>query len=109
MGFYESPINRFCMERRFDQDKVSVVIPTYNQVNFARNTIESVLAQTYKNLEIVLADDCSTDGTIDILMEFAERDNRVKLLLSDNNQGIPANFNKAFDAVSGKAPRTRLS
>ncbi len=85
-----------------DNPKVSVVIPTYNQERFIDETLRSVLNQTYSNLQIIISDDASTDGTIKIIRELAEQDKRIELLLSTVNQGIPANFNKAFDAVKGK-------
>lgn len=86
----------------YKQDLVSVVIPTYNQVDFIKETLDSVLQQTYSKLEIIVADDASNDGTQEIISEYAAKDNRIKPLLSKKNQGIPANFNKAFDAVSGE-------
>lgn len=84
------------------KDLVSILIPTYNQEQFTAETLDSVINQSYKKLEIIIADDCSTDGTVEILKKYAAKDNRIKLLLSEQNQGIPANFNRAFDAVSGE-------
>jgi glycosyltransferase involved in cell wall biosynthesis len=82
--------------------KVSVVIPTYNQVQYIGETVQSVLNQTHENLEIIIADDCSTDGTIEKIKKFAAQDNRIKLLLSERNKGIPSNFNRAFNACTGE-------
>lgn len=82
--------------------KVSVVIPTYNQEKYIAETLESVLNQTYKNLEIVVADDCSKDNTVQIISYYAERDKRIKPLFASHNQGISKNFNRAFDACTGK-------
>lgn len=84
------------------QPLVSIVIPTYNQVNFIVDTIESVLSQTYTHLEIFIADDCSKDGTVEVIRDYAAKDNRIKPLLSSKNLGISKNFNRAFDACTGK-------
>jgi glycosyltransferase involved in cell wall biosynthesis len=83
--------------------KVSVIVPIYNQAPFIRETVDSVLAQDYANLELVLSDDGSTDGTTEILREYAERDpRRVKLVASDENTGIAGAFNRALDAHTGE-------
>lgn len=81
---------------------VSIVIPTYNQEKYIAETVESVINQTYTKLEIIISDDCSTDRTIEILREYEQKDSRIKLLLSDINEGISKNFNKAFDACTGE-------
>jgi glycosyltransferase involved in cell wall biosynthesis len=83
--------------------KVSVIVPIYNQAPFIRETVESALAQDYSNLELVLSDDGSTDGTTDILREYAGRNpDRVKLVASEINTGIAGAFNRALDAHTGE-------
>jgi glycosyltransferase involved in cell wall biosynthesis len=83
--------------------KVSVVVPIYNQLPFIRETVDSVLAQDYENVELVLSDDGSTDGTREILSEYAERHpERIKLVVSERNTGIPGAFNRALDAHTGE-------
>lgn len=82
--------------------KVSVLVPIYNQAAFIRETVDSVLAQDYENLELVLSDDGSTDGTSAILREYAEREpERVKVVASERNTGIAGAFNRALDAHTG--------
>ena len=82
--------------------KVSVIVPIYNQLDFIRETVESVLAQDHPNIELVLSDDGSTDGTTDVLREYAEREpGRVKLVASEQNTGIAGAFNRALDAHTG--------
>ncbi|HHO42468.1 MAG TPA: glycosyltransferase, partial [Epsilonproteobacteria bacterium] len=82
---------------------VSVAIITYNQKEYLKECIESVLAQDYENIEIVIADDCSTDGTQDMLKEYDKKyPNKFVLKLSDKNQGITKNSNLAHFACSGK-------
>ncbi|HED38083.1 MAG TPA: glycosyltransferase family 2 protein, partial [Ignavibacteria bacterium] len=56
---------------------ISVVIPTFNSGNFIRETIEPVLNQTYKNFEIIVVDDESTDNTVSILEELSGKDERI--------------------------------
>ncbi|MDE6838166.1 MAG: glycosyltransferase, partial [Acutalibacter sp.] len=58
--------------------KVSIVLPVYNGEAYLRQAIESVLAQTYENWELIMVDDCSTDGSPAIMEEFARRDSRVR-------------------------------
>jgi glycosyltransferase involved in cell wall biosynthesis len=83
--------------------KVSVIVPIYNQAPFIRETVDSVLGQGYPNLELVLSDDGSTDGTTEILQEYAERHpESVKLVASDQNTGIAGAFNRALDARTGE-------
>lgn len=82
---------------------VSIAIITYNQKEFLRECIESCLAQTYKNIEIVIADDCSTDGTQDLLMAYREKyPQLIVLCLADKNLGITANSNAANQACTGE-------
>ncbi len=80
---------------------ISVALCTYNGEKFLREQIESILAQTYKNLEILIVDDCSTDKTIDILNTYAEKDKRIKLIRNEVNLGFNKNFEKALGLTSG--------
>jgi glycosyltransferase involved in cell wall biosynthesis len=83
--------------------KVSVVVPIYNQAAFIRETVDSVLAQDYENVELVLSDDGSTDGTTEILREYADREPaRVRVVASERNTGIAGAFNRALDAHTGE-------
>lgn len=75
----------------YDVDfSVSVIIPVYNSKRFIRSCVESVLAQTYSSFEVVLVDDCSTDGTQEILKELSLKDRRIKVILLKSNNGGPA-------------------
>src|SRR3954449_2427468 len=66
---------------------VSVLVPTYNGQRFIAPTIESVLAQTYEHLEVVVGDDCSSDGTVEIVRHLTAGDPRVRVLEYDRNVG----------------------
>src|SRR5215213_7900486 len=71
---------------------VSVLIPTFDGARFLDETLRSVAAQTHDQLEIVVCDDGSTDGTLDILRRFAAGDPRVRLELDGGHLGPVANF-----------------
>lgn len=66
------------------KEKLSVIIPAYNIQNYLGNTLDSVLAQTYENLEVIVVDDGSTDNTGKILDGYAARDSRVKAVHKEN-------------------------
>lgn len=83
--------------------KVSVFVITYNQKHFIHETIESILAQNYPNLEIVVGDDGSTDGAQEVLLEYKEKYPELfKLILSPKNEGITANCNKILKECTGE-------
>ena len=60
--------------------KVSVIIPVYNTEKFLRKCLDSVCNQTLQDIEIICINDCSTDGSLEILREYAGKDNRIKLI-----------------------------
>lgn len=72
--------------------KVSVVIPVYNRENFIAPCIESALAQTFTDLEVVVVDNASTDGTWEICQHFAAKDQRVRIFRNDFNIGPVRNW-----------------
>jgi glycosyltransferase involved in cell wall biosynthesis len=80
---------------------VSVIIPAYNAQRFLRKTLESVQRQTYRNLEVIIVDDGSTDRTAAIAQEFCKQDSRFKLL-SQQNRGVAAARNLAIRESSGE-------
>lgn len=82
---------------------VSVVIPTYSQVDFVRETVDSVLSQDYSSIEIIITDDGSKDGTVEVIREYAARyPDRIVPVLSDRNTGIAANLNRGLAKVRGE-------
>lgn len=82
---------------------VSIFIPTYNAINCIAQTLDCVLAQTHTDLEVWVVDDCSTDGTQDLLRQYANKDNRVKLILKDKNEGfVPYSWNRVFPQLRGE-------
>jgi glycosyltransferase involved in cell wall biosynthesis len=83
-------------------DLVSIITPLYNSNDFVGNTIKSVLAQTYQNWELILIDDASTDGSAKIAEYFATKDERIKLIKLDSNQGPAAARNRGIKEASGR-------
>ena len=69
---------------------VSVIIPLFNAEKFIGETIRSVVTQSYNNWELIIVDDCSTDGSRDIVREYEKKDSRIKLIESRSNHGGPA-------------------
>lgn len=79
---------------------VSVIMPTYNGRRWLDQAVGSVLNQTFRDLEVVLVDDGSTDGSADLAATFA--DDRVRLIRHERNRGIAASTNTAFEAARGR-------
>lgn len=85
-----------------NQPKVSISIITFNQKSFLVECIDSCLSQNYENFEIVIADDASTDGTRDLLLQYANQyPKMIKIRLASKNSGIAVNCNNAWRACSG--------
>ncbi len=80
---------------------VSVIMPVYNSKEHLSSAIESVLAQTHKNFELILVDDGSTDGCADICDDYAERDHRVRVIHKSNG-GISSARNEGIKAARGE-------
>lgn len=82
---------------------VSVIMPTYNSVTFLSRAIGSVLGQTHRELELIIVDDASTDGTLDLIREYAEQDKRISYFVLDKNSGGPvAPTNRGLEAARGE-------
>lgn len=83
------------------QPLVSVIVPAYNAEAYIAYTLDSVLSQTYKNIEVIVVDDGSRDGTAQIVKEIAQRDGRVTLL-RQSNSGVAAARNLAIEKSRGE-------
>ncbi len=73
--------------------EISVLIPSYNNVQFLDQAIESVINQTEKNWELIISDDASTDGSFELAKEFAKKDKRITVYKNETNIGNPRNRN----------------
>lgn len=80
---------------------ISIVIPVYNAGKYLRDCLESIIAQTYKNLEIILVDDGSTDDSGDVCDQYAKLDSRIRVLHQDN-QGQSSARNHGLDVAQGE-------
>lgn len=81
---------------------VSIIIPNYNCAGYIGDCISSCLAQTYKKIEVVVVDDCSTDMGANIIKEYAEKDDRIIPIFHKTNAGVGAARNSALEAAHGE-------
>lgn len=90
------------MERQYVEGRVSVITPVYNVERYIDKTLESVFAQTYKDIEIVLVDDCSKDKSAQIIAKYKETHPEIVNFLQPKNMGAGAARNKALELASGQ-------
>lgn len=83
-----------------DQSLVSIVTPVYNGEKYLSECIESVLNQTYSNWEYIIVNNCSTDRTLEIAKNYAEKDNRIRIHNNKEFVGVIQNHNNAFRLIS---------
>lgn len=84
-----------------DNSLISILMPTYNVKNYVYEAVQSVIRQTYSNFELIIVDDCSTDGTYEILQNLAKEDYRIKLYRNSSNLKICKTLNKALSKAKG--------
>lgn len=82
--------------------EISVIMSVYNGEDYLCEAVESVINQTFKNWELIIINDCSTDGTGKILADFAAKDERVKVHTNEVNLRLPTSLNKAISLSKGK-------
>ena len=98
---YENKEKTDIKEKKKENPLISVIIPAYNVEPYIKQCVDSVLSQTYRNLEIICVDDGSTDNTVPILEFLAQKDERIKLI-KQNHCGVSAARNKGLDVAKGK-------
>lgn len=81
---------------------VSVVMPAYNSEKYIEDSIKSVLAQTYKNIELIVIDDASKDGTVKIVEKLKTQDPRINLFKNKSNLGVSETRNKGISKANGE-------
>lgn len=81
---------------------VSIVLPVYNGAENIKESIESVLRQTYTNFELIVVNDCSTDHTELVVTEYQKKDSRVKLFNNEVNLKLPKSLNRGFEEAEGE-------
>jgi glycosyltransferase involved in cell wall biosynthesis len=82
--------------------KISVLLPAYNCEKYITEAVNSILGQTFRDFELIIIDDGSTDDTRKILLDLARKDRRIKLILSRKNKGIVHSMNLAVKKARGK-------
>lgn len=80
---------------------ISVAMTSYNGEEYIEEQVESIISQTYKNLEIIICDDHSSDRTLEILRKLKKRDKRITLIENNQNLGFKKNFEKAISFCKG--------
>lgn len=88
---------------------VSILIPVYNRVNLVQETIESAINQTYRNIEIIIIDNCSNDGTWELLQEYSHKDSRIRVFQNDENIGPVRNWKRCIEKANGEYSKILFS
>lgn len=81
---------------------ISIVLPTYNGEEYLASSIESILQQSYSDFELIIVDDCSEDGTWEIMQKYSRQDCRIKIIHNNNNKKLPASLNIGFAQAKGE-------
>ena len=85
-----------------EENLVSIVVPVYNSEKFLKETIKTVTEQTYKNWELILVNDCSTDNSKSTIEKYAKEDNRIKVINLKENSGAAIARNTGIEQAKGK-------
>ena len=81
---------------------ISIVVPVYNDEPYLEQCITSLTRQTFRNIEIICVDDCSTDGSYDMLLDFANKDSRIKIIRFDKNSSQSQARKKGVEIAQGE-------
>lgn len=82
--------------------QISIVLPTYNGEKYIKESVDSIINQTYSDWELVIVDDCSADGTLQIAREYAKSDARIKVIHNEENRKLPESLNIGFKHAEGE-------
>ena len=85
-----------------EEQLVSIIVPVYNSEKFINDTIQTVKEQMYKNWELLLVNDCSTDNSENIIKKYVKKDNRIKLINLEKNSGAAIARNTGIESAKGK-------
>lgn len=89
------------MNEKSNKNLISIVLPVYNGSTYISCSIDSILAQTYPNWELIIVDDASTDETPSIISEYAKKDSRIKIHTNSENLKLPESLNTGFRMAGG--------
>lgn len=81
---------------------ISIVLPSYNGARYIRESIDSILRQTYTDWELIIVDDCSNDCTLEIARKYACRDSRIRVVHNETNMKLPGSLNIGFSYANGE-------
>lgn len=84
------------------EEKIDILLATYNGEKYVKEQIDSILNQTYKNIRLIISDDCSKDSTCEILKEYEKKDNRIKLCMQQKNLGVVKNIEFLLEQVENE-------
>lgn len=90
------------MEKKYTNELVSIIMPTYNSEKFILKTIESVINQSYKNWELIITDDHSTDNTVELIKSSYVNENRIRVYPLSINQGAAVARNNSIKEAKGR-------
>ena len=82
-------------------NKISIIVPVYNAEDYLKRCLDSLINQTYKNIEIIIIDDSSTDNSKEIIKKYASKDNRIRTFFSEINQGVSKSRNIGLKSFFG--------
>jgi len=82
--------------------KISIILPTYNGARYLHQSLDSVIAQTFKDWELIIVDDCSTDESGKIADNYARQDRRIRVIHNKTNKKLPASLNVGFARATGE-------
>ena len=85
-----------------EKPEISVIMPVYNSEKFLRESMQSILNQTFKDFELIIINDCSTDNSLKIIKKFQEKDKRIKIISNKKNIGAAGARNKGLRIAKGK-------
>ena len=82
--------------------QVSIILPVYNSEHYLNSTLVSILQQTMPDFELIAINDCSTDQSLQILQNWAQRDNRIQIAANEQNMGVADARNKGITMAKGE-------
>ena len=82
--------------------EISIILPVYNSERYLEYTLASILCQSMTDFEVIAVDDCSTDNSLRLLYEWAERDDRIRVIANEKNMNVAAVRNKGIAQANGK-------
>ena len=84
------------------EDLITVIVPCYNVEKYVDKCLDSIINQTYKNLEIILVEDCSTDKTYECIKDYPKKDKRIRIIKNKKNSGLSYSRNAGIKTAKGK-------